>query len=194
MVALTRSTAYTPLPAARLNEYATEIERVVTGTFGDLTRTARPIFKVERTSLLSVVSGIDTVVPWQSPVADSDAMWSAGTPTAVVAKKAGVWFLLHQQRWPIHATGSRTGKIMINGTNVFANGIASSKLPSQNDGEGTTVQISALAVLGAGDIIYQNAWQSAGVNQDLIHRTHSVGGVISGFGGTYLSGVWLGPG
>lgn len=193
MPALTRSAAYTPLPAARLNAYANEIERLASGLFGNLTRTSRPVFKVERTSNLAIATGTDTTVTWQSEVNDPDNMWDPGVPKRININQAGDWLLICQERYLASTAGSRAGKIMVDGENVFANSVASAKSPAQNDGEGITMQIATFARLAQGQGLYVNTWQSSGANQDLIYKGHLITGTNFGFGGTWFAGLWLGP-
>jgi hypothetical protein len=182
---LTRVTAFTPLTAANLNADKDEIERLATGLFGNTTNTSRPRFLVKRTSTLSISNTTDTVVTWQSAVSDPRGMFDAGTPTVITVQSGdgGDWLLIGQERWPASASGSRAGKILLNGSNPNTNALSSGKLPGQSDGEGTTVGLIALARLVAGDVLGLNAWQSAGSSQTLEITN----------GGTFFGGVWLGP-
>ncbi|WP_433024699.1 hypothetical protein [Actinomycetospora sp. CA-053990] len=177
------------LPAWQLNALRNEIERVVIATFSDNTRTNKPLFKVRRTSNQSITQNTDTLVVWQTYSEDPDGMWDPAVPNRVTSKRAGVWLLMAQERYPLSASGDRAGKIMWNGTSVFDNSIASYKGAARNDGEGTTLSLGCIKRLGVGDAIYLNTWQSSSTAQNLT----SGAAEDDDFGGTWLSGVWLGP-
>lgn len=185
MAVLSSQTAYEPIPADRINEYRAEIHRIAIGVFGSTTNTTRPRFLVRRTSTLSINNTTDTVVGWQDAVTNGRGMWDAGAPTLVTvqAGDGGDWLMVAQNRWLAHATGSRAGKILLNGTDTNLNALSTSKLPSQNDGEGTSPGYIALARLAAGDVLRHSVWQSAGSAQSL--QTSN--------GGTFFGGIWMGP-
>lgn len=149
--------------------------------------------KVYRTSSLSgIVTTTDLIVPWQAVqydtfAATSTPMWSSATPNYVTIQAGGVYDLAMQERWSPtggNGTGQRAGKIMVNGSSVFANSVCSDKRAADASNEGVTVQTHAVVPLPAGTLIYTNFWQSSG---------STITGLHTDYGGTWLSVKRLGP-
>lgn len=185
MAVLDRSTAFTVLPAARLNAYADEIERLATGLFASTTATARPIFKVRRTSTTTTVSGTELIIPFQTADEDQLGMWDPGDPTRVTVQTAGVWLLAGAIRIDSDPTpsGYRLSKFLQGGTHLVNNVAAIS--PSIFPTASITLAVTFTAKIRAavGDPLYLTAFQNSGGNLLL----------LTDFGGCYFGGVWLGP-
>lgn len=186
MVSMPRQAAFTAVSSSLLlNVYAAEIERVVAGTFGNLTNLGRPRVLVSRTTTFSVPNVTDTTVPWQFVVTDPRTMWNAGVPDVLTVKDAGDWLFFGQERWPADPTGIRAGKVMKNGTNPNSAGVtqSSSSANSINSGEGTTLSFLAFCRLAVNDLMRLNGFQASGGTASL----------QVDFGSTFFGGVWLGP-
>lgn len=185
MPAMPRQTAFTPVSSSLLNVYATEIERVVSGTFGSLTNLGRPRVLVSLSSTVSVPNVTDTSIPWQFVVSDPRSMWSAGVPDVLTVKDAGDWLFFGQERWAASPTGTRAGKVMKNGINPTVAGVtqSSAAVVSVNSAEGTTFSLLAFCRLAVNDLMRLNAFQSSGAPNSL----------QVDFGSTFFGGVWLGP-
>ena len=188
---------YTVASAEDLNFMADSIEMLAEGLFGAIDNDARPIFRVRRTADLAITNnadpttnggfgGMDIRVPWQAIDEDSDTM--ASTATAgnrnryLEIHTPGLWLFVCQQRYGPAAGGSRACKMMRNGPNPINDSFSSAKLPSQNDGEGTTLQMFSFIECALNDKIFINTWSTAATTL-----------LAGGLGGTWFAGVWLGP-
>lgn len=144
------------------------------------------------TPLTNVSATTDRVVSWESLDMDTyGGMWSNVNPTFVQIPVDGTYTCTHQSRWGYlsggspYNTGQRAGKIMVNGTSVFSNSVASDKKAGSTDGEGVTLSMTATIRLHVGDKVYANYWHSAAGNLSQVHE--------NSYGGSYLSVVRQGP-
>lgn len=182
---LVRATAFTPASAAVNNSYADAIEDLQIGLFSSLDHTARPLFKVVRTSSLTVTTAVDTVVTWQSPTLDPDDMWDPSTPTRISIRTAGVWLFQSQVRMLyVNATGIRGNYISKNTTTGQTNILAGSETAPTISPSGDIVTLSTFVPVTTSDAIYFRVYHTAGTNVTVDWQL---------YGGTALSGVWLGP-
>ena len=184
MPALTRSTAYTPLPAARLNEYATEIERMATGLFGNLTNTARPLTIVRRTSNLTIATNLAVIIAWQTASLDSAQlpMWDPANPTILTVRTPGQYLLMGNVRWDGGTTGIKVSALLKNATNDLGS-VGSNAIPGLTSGEAAPTPTIGVEPLVAGDLIRLDCYQTSGANRTL----------VTDKGGTRLAALWLGP-
>lgn len=186
MAQLTRSDAFTVLPAARLNAYADEIERIATAIFGNLTNTAAPLFRVRRTSDKIIPNNDFTILDWQTADDDPDGMWDPGTPEFIGIRTPGVWTF--QGAFRISAqTGFRINEITLNSTNsgVTSTAVMANTQIGRDSGYGNVVPISWTARLDEGDIIRNYAFQTSGVTLTLPAAQNPAGCSLAGF--------WIGP-
>lgn len=171
----------TPMSASAFNTIAQEIDNL---GIACVVRMA--------TALAAVPPNIDFVVSWTALDVDTyGGMWSNVNPTFVQIPVDGTYTCTHQQRWGYLATGTpyntgtRSGKIMVNGTSVFANAVATDKAIASTDGEGVTLSMTNTLRLHVGDKIYCDYRHSAAGNLSQVHEnTH---------GGSFLSVVRQGP-
>lgn len=183
MVALERSTPYTPWTAGRANSYATEIERLATGLFGSLTNTTRPLTVVRRTSNLAVLNNTPLVITWQTASKDSAQlpMWDPGTPSVLTVRTAGQYLLLGQVLWDVGSTGIRASALLKNAT-TDAGSIGDNAVPAISGAFLSTATIG-VEQLVAGDLIRLDGYQTNGANLNMLTTK----------GGTRLAALWLGP-
>lgn len=168
MPALARSTAFTPLPAARLNDYATEIERLAVGLFGNLVSLTAPLVSVARTSTFSVATNVDTVVPWQTADEDPNSWWDPGVPTRLTCRTPGLYIAMAQVRWPsTTATGVRNSLMLKNGTAPLANSFANQSQPGSTTGDGPTLSYGRKVRLLVGEWLALNVYQTSGAAMSL---------------------------
>jgi hypothetical protein len=135
----------------------------------------------------SIPAWTDAVVHWQATTFDTRGdMWDPAYPSYVRIRVPGTYTITLQERWGVEggSVGQRAGKIMLNGTSVFANSIASDKKAASADGEGTTVSMTAIARLTVGDLLYANYWHSSSGPIRGLHRD---------FGGTYMAVSRMSP-
>ena len=184
MPALTRSVAYTPLPAARLNAYADEIERLASGLFGNLTNTARPLTIVRRTSSLSVANNTGVIITWQTASVDSVQlpMWDPGSPTILTVRTPGQYLLLGTIRWDGGTTGIKASALLKNALND-AGSIGSNGLPALSGGQAAPTPTVGIEPLVAGDLLRLDCYQDSGATRTL----------VTDRGGVKLAALWLGP-
>jgi len=182
--ALTRSVAYTPLPAARLNAYADEIERVAAGLFGNLTNTARPLTIVRRTSTLTVANLTAVVLTWQTASLDSAQlpMWDPGSPSVLTVRTPGQYLLLGNIRWDGGTTGIKASALLKNALNDTGS-VGSNAVPALSGGEPAPTPTIGVEPLVAGDLIRLDAYQTSGATRTLVVDK----------GGCRLAALWLGP-
>lgn len=184
MAALTRSDAFSSLPAARLNAYADEIERVAAGLFGSTANTARPLTIVRRTSSLAVANNTGTVITWQTAVVDSAElpMWDPGAPTLLTARTPGQYLLLGTCRWDGGTTGIKASALLRNATSDTGS-VGSNAIPALAGGQPAPTPTFGVEPLVAGDLIRLDAYQDSGATRNLVIDK----------GGTRLAALWLGP-
>lgn len=171
----------TPYSAAAHNALADEIDNL---GIACVVRVSTP--------LTNISAFVDRVVPWTTLDVDTyGGMWSNINPTFIEIPVDGTYTVTHQSRWGYlsggspYNTGQRAGKILLNGTSVFSNSVASDKKAGSTDGEGTTLSMTATIRLHVNDKIYANYWHSAAGNLSQVHE--------NSFGGSYLSVVRQGP-
>jgi len=184
VTALTRSTAYTPWPAARANAYADEIERLATGLFGNLTNTARPLTIVRRTSNLTIATNLAVIVTWQTASLDSAQlpMWSASTPTILTVRTPGQYLLMGSIRWDGGSAGIKVSALLKNALNDLGS-VGSNAVPGLSSGEAAPTPTFGVEPLVAGDLIRLDCYQTSGADRTL----------VTDKGGTRLAALWLGP-
>ena len=184
MPALTRSAAFTPLPAARLNDYATEIERLASGLFGSLTNTARPLTIVRRASSLSIATNLAVIITWQTASVDSAQlpMWSPSTPTLLTVRTPGQYMFLGTTRWDGGTVGIKASAILKNATGDTGS-IGSNAVPALSGGEQAPTPTIGVETMAAGDLIRLDCYQTSGATRNLLTEK----------GGTSLTALWLGP-
>lgn len=165
--------------AAVLNTLAAEIDRLSVAC------------KVVRTAALAgIPANTDLAVNWQAIEFDTlGTMWDPAFPNFVTIQLDGTYQMTLQQRWGItggSSVGQRAGKIMLNGTSVFANSLASDKRAASivTGTEGVTLSMTAVARLVAGDKIYCNYWSSQAT---VPATTPTITGLNPDYGGTWLS-------
>jgi hypothetical protein len=73
-----------------------------------------PGCKVRRTTAQSIPDSAATLISWQAEDWDYDAMWSAGAPTDVIIKTAGVYTISANFR--LDSGAAQWGTIYVNGT------------------------------------------------------------------------------
>ena len=184
MPALTRSVAYTPWPAARGNEYATEIERLATGLFGNLVNLAAPLVSVSRTSTFNVGNTLDTVVPWQTADEDPNIWWDPSVPTRLTCRTPGLYICIAQVRYPATtAVGVRNSLMLNNGTSPGANSFANQSQPGSTSGAGPTLSYAKKVRLLVGEWLALNVYQTSGGTMAL----------QTDFGGTTFDVFRIGP-
>jgi hypothetical protein len=171
-MAMPRVTSGTVPSASAFNQVAMEIDNLGVSC------------KVVRTSSQTAIpASTDLVVNWQAASFDTRGdMWDPAFPSYVTIQVPGTYTLTLQERFGVtggSAVGQRAGKIMLNGTSVFANSLCSDKRAGNTDAgtEGTNLLMTAVARLYNGDQIYCNYWSS-----------HS--GTITALGTDY-GGSWL---
>lgn len=180
-MAMPRVVSGTVPSASAFNTVAQEIDNL--GVACKVTRT---------TAQTGMPANADLTVNWQSASFDTRGdMFDPAFPNYITIQIPGTYTLTLQERFGVtggSATGQRAGKIMLNGTSVFANSIASDKRAGNTDAgtEGTTLLMTSVARLYTGDQIYCNYWSS-----------HTGGGTITvlgtDYGGTYLSASRTAP-
>jgi hypothetical protein len=181
-----RAVSGTVPSAAAFNALATEVDNLGISC------------EVRRTSSLASPANTDLVVPWQEAVIDTLAfseqpMWDPAFPTFLTIHVDGTYTMTLQQRWPAtggSAVGQRACKIMLNGTSVFANSIASDKLAGSTTGEGITLSTTRPYRLLVGDLIYCNYWSS---HVTVPATTPTITALATDYGGTFLSVSRMGP-
>lgn len=143
------------------------------------------------TAYTGMQNATDLIVPWQAVTYDTiGGMWSPATPNYVRVTVAGVYSVTLQERFAAVTTGSpytagqRAGKIMLNGSSVFANSQASDKRGADVVAEGVTLSMTAVLRLNVDDLIYANFWQSSG---------GTITALQVDYGGTFLSLNRMGP-
>lgn len=179
MAALTRLTAFTVASAATLNTWADEVERVAAGTFGNTTRTYRPLCTVRRTSTQSIANNTDTLTIWQT-ADDPLGLWDAGTPTRISAVD-GLLLVVSQVRYAGSATGSTRINKVTTTNDAFASVI--SEVNGAARALGTSIHTARVRRFTSSEAIYQWVAQDSGGNLNL----------GTDVGGNTLSVVWLGP-
>lgn len=143
--------------------------------------------KVRRTSTISLVNNTDILLNWQSVEYDTVGdMWDPANPGVITCRFAGVYSVTLQERMSADggATGQRAGKIMLNGTNVFADSQASDKRTASNIGEGITLSMTAVVRMAIGDLLFASVWQSSGGTIPALQQD---------FGGTFMTVNRMGP-
>lgn len=182
-MAMPRVTSGTVPSSAAFNAVAEEIDNLGVAC------------KVVRTSAQTGIAGTtDLVVVWQASVFDTRGdMWDPAFPTYITIQVPGTYVLVLQERFGITGgsnVGQRAGKIMLNGTSVFANSLASDKRAGNTDAgsEGTTLLMTAVARLYTGDQIYCNYWSSHSAQGG-----STISALGTDYGGTYVSVARLAP-
>ncbi|MDN5749553.1 MAG: hypothetical protein L0H64_13730 [Pseudonocardia sp.] len=139
-----------------------------------------PLFRLVRTTDLSVATNTETIVTWQDDPVDSDSMWSPAAPDQVLVNKAGVWILFAELRFPANVTGIRINSILLNSTSINDRIVVDARaaLPV-----GTIPTVSTIYALDVGDVLRVNAYQDSGANLDL---------ELFGGSGVSFAGAWLG--
>ncbi len=184
MVALERSTPYTPWPAGRANAYAAEIERVATGVFGSVVNLAAPLVSVSRTSVFNVSNTLDTVVPWQTADEDPNVWWDPSVPTRLTCRTPGLYICIAQVRYPsTTAVGVRNSLMLKNGTSPGANSFANQSQPGSTSGAGPTLSYAKKVRLLVGEWLALNVYQTSGGTMAL----------QTDFGGTTFDVFRIGP-
>lgn len=178
-MAMPRATSGTTPSATAFNTIAQEIDNLGVAC------------KVLRTSTqTAIAASTDLIVNWQAVSFDTRGdMWDPAFPNYVTIQVPGTYTLTLQERFGVtggSAVGQRAGKIMLNGTSVFANSLCSDKRAGSTTAgtEGTTLLMTAVARLYTGDQIYCNYWSS---------HTGTITALGTDFGGSYLSVSRMAP-
>jgi hypothetical protein len=112
-------------------------------------------------ALQSIANNTNTVVTWGSAGLNNDAMWASGSPTLFTVKTAGVYIAWAQAHFSAAAGGVRACYILLNGTNIATNTVASAFRNPLNAGDGNffccvtpPMQLAVNATLAVA--VYQN--------------------------------------
>lgn len=144
----------------------------------------RPCVIAKQTSGQSLTNTTDTIVTFNSAAINTDSMWSSGAPTQITIQHAGVYWIFTQTKWPTNATGfGYSSSILVNGTVVATNAVATQLLPTFASGSGTATQCGVTVNLSVGATVFLNAWQNTGGAKTL----------DTAFGGSFLGCVFLTP-
>lgn len=112
-----------------------------------------PFVHLDRTTTQSIPDNAYTAISWNSEANDNANMWSSGTNITVT--KAGIYSITASVSWPNSTTGSRTARILRNGT-----AINSEKISPFNGSHWNNMQwIEPMAV---GDVITVDVLQNTG--------------------------------
>jgi len=89
--------------------------------------------------------------------ADTDGMWSAGSPTKLTIVHPGLYLVTATVSFAVNATGIRYAAIFLNGASLatIVNMTSSASF-------GTTIQVTTTQVLKATDYLEVNAYQNSG--------------------------------
>ncbi|MGH3783132.1 MAG: hypothetical protein ACRDRO_21540 [Pseudonocardiaceae bacterium] len=148
-------------------------------TFG--VNPAQPGVLVTRTTYQTgVLTAVTTIITWQAATDDPLGMFSAGSPTQLVVKKAGLYVTGLQVPITAAAAGHRWGFCTQNTVNV-ANAYLSTG-PSSNGADATLVNGATRQRFALNDVVRAYIDQNSGSTLQL----------QSDFGGTRMFMQWVG--
>lgn len=169
--------------AADLNALASNLTNLYSYNQAGFT-TQRPCVIAKQTTGQPLTSNVDTLINFQSAAINTDNMWTASAPTQFTIQHAGIYWIFTQTKFPPTAAGNAVScSILVNGTSVSTNGIATQLVGTYASGSGPSTQCGVLVNLAANATVFLNGWQNTGATQTL----------LTSFGSTFLGAVFLTP-
>lgn len=131
--------------------------------------------KLNRTSNQSTTSGADETVTWTTEVFDYGGWWTSGTDIVVPSGAIPGSFstiavlILARVKFASNSTGNRRIQLQVNGSSI-----GSRTVGGLSGGDPTDVQIQAVQVVAAADVITVVGYQSSGGALDISEANVSV--------------------
>lgn len=170
--------------AARSNaSLGVTVERLVTGLFGDAENTERPIVLVKRSTGGNPANALDTIETFDTVLLDTDSMFSTAVNNRLTIQTPGIYFAAAQVPYTANATGFRVLDILALGTHPVNNVIGCNSDAGLAGGPNLMQAVSAPIPFDAGDELYMNLYQTSGAPL----------ATLTGYGGTWLSAIYLQP-
>lgn len=113
-------------------------------------------------SALNIPTASSTMVAFDTEAYDTDGYWNSGDATKLVVPTNGRYLIVGNVSFPSGGGTLRFAKIFINGSTVIG-----SHHVAPVSGAETAVNVSALAVLNAGDYVTLQVYQDSGGNLDV---------------------------
>jgi hypothetical protein len=173
------------LVAADLNGLANHMGQLFDHTMGGF-KNHKPVAAAVTNTSHSVTSGVDSFLSFDGVYLNSDGMWTSAHAAQFTINTAGWYRINFQVHFDSNTAAQRGCAILVNGTSVTVNAVASDSRNCNQAGagsEGTTIFCEAVTQLAVGAIVHPYITQNSG----------STVAVTTTFSGTFITFEWVAP-